>query len=92
MLGEFIKEKENIRELKKGITKRKMNKYTKERTLILKKGYRTWEIESWDLKYLDDKNRILISGYDFYGMYYQIEFKKILTQLKKQFVIEMRVI
>ena len=69
-----------------------MNKYTKERTLILKKGFKTWHIDNWDLKYLDSKNHFLISGYDFYGMYYQIEFEKILEQSKKQFVIEMRVI
>ena len=69
-----------------------MNKYTKERTLILKKGFKTWHIDNWDLKYLENKNHFLISGYDFYGMYYQIEFEKILEQLKKQFTIEMRII
>ena len=69
-----------------------MNKYTKERTLILKKGFNTWHIDNWDLKYFDSKKRILISGYDFYGMYYQIEFEQILRQSKKQFVIEIRVI
>lgn len=69
-----------------------MNKYTKERTLILKKGFKTWQIDNWNLKYLDNKNHFLISGYDFYGMYYQIEFKQILEQSKKQFEIEMIVI
>lgn len=69
-----------------------MNKYTKERTLILKKGFKTWHIDNWNLKYLDNKNHFLISGYDFYGMYYQIEFKQIIKQLKKQFTIEIRVI
>lgn len=68
-----------------------MNKYTKERTLILKKGYRIWEIEAWDLKYIDNINSILISGFDYYGMYYQIKFKKILKYTKKQFEIEMEV-
>ena len=69
-----------------------MNKYTKERTLILKKGFKTWHIDNWNLKYIDNKNHFLISGYDFYGMYYQIEFKQIIKQLKKQFTIEIRVI
>ena len=69
-----------------------MNKYTKERTLILKKGFKTWHIDNWNLKYLDNKKHFLISGYDFYGMYYQIEFEQILDQLKKQFTIEMRII
>jgi hypothetical protein len=69
-----------------------MNKYTKERTLILRKGFKTWYIDNWNLKYIDNKNHFLISGYDFYGMYYQIEFKQIIKQLKKQFTIEIRVI
>lgn len=69
-----------------------MNKYTKERKLVLKKGFKRWEIDHWNLKYNNFKKYYLISGYDFYGMYYQIEFKQILEQSKKQFAIEMRVI
>ena len=68
-----------------------MNKYTKERTLILKKGYKRWEIDNWTMKYIDLKKHFLISGYDFYGMYYQIKFKEIKKYIKTQFTILLEV-
>ena len=43
--------------------------------LKLKIRYKTYTIQNYNIKTVEDKY-YLISGYDLYGMYYQIKLKK----------------
>lgn len=59
--------------------------------LILKKGKKIYEIDVWNIQYNLDKIKIIISGMDAEGMYYQIKASKIINQVETEFEIEMEI-